>query len=145
MRLLHTSDWHLGATESEHSLKLDQIFFIDEICKIIREENVDAVLIAGDVYDRSIANTEAINLYDLAMTKICKELGKPVLCIAGNGNFNQAVFRYKLSSKNILLTGGSFGIEAGVPAVMVYFLFTCVVFFIYRGRKKTPNQFLRAR
>jgi len=84
MRLLHTSDWHLGATESEHSLKLDQIFFIDEICKIIREENVDAVLIAGDVYDRSIANTEAINLYDLAMTKICKELGKPVLCIAGN-------------------------------------------------------------
>ena len=84
MKLLHTSDWHLGASERTGSLKEDQIFFIDEICKIIKEEDIDAVLIAGDVYDRSVASAEAIRLYDYAMTAICKDLGRQVLIIAGN-------------------------------------------------------------
>ena len=52
MILLHTSDWHLGAIDCERSLLADQEFFIDEICRIIERERVDAVLIAGDVYDR---------------------------------------------------------------------------------------------
>ena len=52
MIFLHTSDWHLGATEGEQELREDQYFFIDEICRIIEERQVDAVLLAGDVYDR---------------------------------------------------------------------------------------------
>ena len=84
MILLHTSDWHLGAIDCERSLLADQEFFIDEICRIIERERVDAVLIAGDVYDRSVASAEAIRLYDDAMTRICKTLGVPVLIIAGN-------------------------------------------------------------
>ncbi|MBO5994953.1 MAG: exonuclease subunit SbcD, partial [Firmicutes bacterium] len=84
MILLHTSDWHLGASERNRGLKEDQRFFIDEICKIIKKENVDAVLIAGDVYDRSLASSEAIKLYDYAMTAICKDLNRQVLIIAGN-------------------------------------------------------------
>lgn len=84
MILLHTSDWHLGAIDCERSLLADQEFFIDEICRIIERERVDAVLIAGDVYDRSVASAEAIKLYDDAMTRICKTLGVPVLIIAGN-------------------------------------------------------------
>ncbi len=84
MILLHTSDWHLGMIDCEHSLLADQQFFIDGICSIIERERVDAVLIAGDVYDRSVASAEAIRLYDDAMTRICKGLGVPVLIVAGN-------------------------------------------------------------
>lgn len=84
MILLHTSDWHLGAIDCERPLLADQQFFIDEICRVIEREQVDAVLIAGDVYDRSVASAEAIKLYDDAMTRICKTLGVPVLIIAGN-------------------------------------------------------------
>lgn len=84
MILLHTSDWHLGAIDCERPLLADQQFFIDEICRVIEREKVDAVLIAGDVYDRSVASAEAIKLYDDAMTRICKTLGVPVLIIAGN-------------------------------------------------------------
>ena len=84
MIFLHTSDWHLGATEGEYDLLEDQRFFIDEICRIIRERQVDAVLLAGDVYDRSVASGAAIRLYDYAMNRICRELGTRVLTIAGN-------------------------------------------------------------
>ena len=84
MIFLHTSDWHLGATEGEYDLLEDQRFFIDEICRIIRERQVDAVLLAGDVYDRSVASAAAIRLYDYAMNRICRELHTKVLTIAGN-------------------------------------------------------------
>lgn len=84
MKFLHTSDWHLGASEGERMLLEDQRFFIDEICRIVQEEGVTAVVLAGDVYDRSVASSEAIRLYDYAMTKLCQECGVSVLTIAGN-------------------------------------------------------------
>ena len=84
MIFLHTSDWHLGATEGEYDLLEDQYYFVDEICRIISERKVDAVLLAGDVYDRSVASAAAIRLYDYAMNRICRELHTKVLTIAGN-------------------------------------------------------------
>ena len=98
MILLHTSDWHLGATEGEQELWEDQRFFIDEICKIIQEKQVDAVLLAGDVYDRPVASASAIRLYDYAMDRICRELNTQVLVIAGNHDSAQ-----RLSSCGSLL------------------------------------------
>lgn len=84
MKLLHTSDWHLGSTEIDRSLHDDQVFFIDRICRIIEDEQADAVLIAGDVFDRAVASADAIRMYDYAVTKICMQLRIPVLIIAGN-------------------------------------------------------------
>lgn len=84
MIFLHTSDWHLGATGGERDLWDDQKYFIDAICGIVREKNVDAVLLAGDVYDRSVPAASAIGLYDYAMNRLCGELGVKVLTIAGN-------------------------------------------------------------
>ncbi len=84
MRILHTSDWHIGKNDGEQSLLDDQKFFIDSICSIAEKEKVDAVIIAGDVYDRQIASSEAVNLYDYAMTKLCKDLKKKVIIVAGN-------------------------------------------------------------
>ena len=84
MKILHTSDWHLGATDSGRYLLEDQICFIDEICEIIKNEGVGAVLIAGDIYDRSVASADAIKLYDKAMTRMCRDYRVPVIVIAGN-------------------------------------------------------------
>lgn len=84
MIFLHTSDWHLGAMGGEQDLSEDQKFFIDAICGIVQARKVDAVLLAGDVYDRSVPPASAIELYDYAMDRLCEELGVKVLTIAGN-------------------------------------------------------------
>lgn len=85
MKLLHTSDWHLGMTfRGGVSYWLDQKYVINEICKIAVEEDVDGIIIAGDVFDKSIASQEAIQMYDEIMTYICASLNMPVYLIAGN-------------------------------------------------------------
>ena len=84
MKLLHTSDWHLGITFSGRSSLEDQNHFIDAICGIIREKSVGAVLLAGDVFDRSVAGGETVSFYDRIMTKIAGEMRIPLLCVAGN-------------------------------------------------------------
>ncbi|MBQ9686212.1 MAG: exonuclease SbcCD subunit D [Oscillospiraceae bacterium] len=84
MKLLHTSDWHLGLGFQSRSYEADQRFFIDEICRVIRDEQVDAVLLAGDVFDRGVPSAGATRLYDYAVTRICAELHVPMLVIAGN-------------------------------------------------------------
>lgn len=84
MLFLHTSDWHLGAAAGEQELAEDQRFFIDEICRIVRQRHVEAVLIAGDVYDRSVPSGTAVGLFDYAMDRLCRELGVSVFVIAGN-------------------------------------------------------------
>jgi exonuclease SbcD len=85
MKLLHTSDWHLGMTfRNGTSYEKDQRFVIDNICKIAVEEKVEGILLAGDVFDKSIASREAILLYDEIMTYICGTLDIPVYMVAGN-------------------------------------------------------------
>ena len=56
----------------------DQKYAIDNICKIAKDEKVDGILLDGDVFDKSIASTEAISLYDDVMTHICINLNIPV-------------------------------------------------------------------
>ncbi len=84
MRILHTSDWHLGMPLKLGTMIEDQQYFLDQLYSIIGEYNVDAVICAGDVYDSSVTNAEAIGLYSGAVTRICKELGKKMIVIAGN-------------------------------------------------------------
>ena len=84
MRFLHSSDWHLGMSFRSISALEDQEHFADQICRIAAEENVDAVLLAGDIFDRSIASAEAVSLYDRIMTRLAGTMGIPVLAVAGN-------------------------------------------------------------
>ena len=51
MKLLHTFDWHLGASETEKSLHDDQVFFIDGNCRIIQAEQIGGVIVVCDVFD----------------------------------------------------------------------------------------------
>ena len=85
MILLHTSDWHLGMTfRGGLSYIEDQRYMTEQICRVAVENRVDGILLAGDVFDRSIASREALLLYDEVMEHICADLGIPVYMIAGN-------------------------------------------------------------
>ncbi len=84
MKLLHTSDWHLGMTFRGRDIAPDQQHFLQQMKDIIEKEHIDGVLLAGDVFDRSIASAEAMALYDQAMTDICGELKVSVFLVAGN-------------------------------------------------------------
>ena len=62
MKLLHTSDWHIGRSLFEFSLLEDQQEIFRQIVSIIEREQVDAVLISGDLYDRSMPSAQAVSL-----------------------------------------------------------------------------------
>ena len=108
MKLLHTSDWHLGRALSNNQTYIqDQRFFFDRLYSIIREEKIDAVLVAGDIYDSSVSNAEAINLYNEVVTKICLGMGVPMIIIAGNHDSGPrlASCRDLLKGAGLYLTG----------------------------------------
>jgi exonuclease SbcD len=70
MRLLHTSDWHLGRTLHGVDLLGHQSAFLDHLVEVVRAERVDAVLVAGDVYDRAIPPVEAVALLSDALARL---------------------------------------------------------------------------
>jgi len=84
MRILHTADWHLGRVYHGVSLLEDQAYVLDQLVGLVRSERPDVVLIAGDVYDRSIPPAEAVRLLDETLTRIVVGEHTPVILIAGN-------------------------------------------------------------
>lgn len=83
MRILHTSDLHLGIRVYERSLLEDQQLILSQIVEIAQREQTDVCLIAGDVFDRSVASEEAVTLFDDFLTRL-KEAGQKVIVISGN-------------------------------------------------------------
>lgn len=83
MKFLHTSDLHIGKIVNEFSMLEDQKYILNQIQNIAVDEGVDAVVIAGDVYDRSIPPTEAVQLLDNFLTRLL-QAGIKVLMISGN-------------------------------------------------------------
>ena len=83
MRFLHTSDWHLGRSLHRADLREAQSNFLDHLIETARAERVDAVLIAGDVYDRAIAPVDAVALCEDALARL-RDTGARVIAISGN-------------------------------------------------------------
>ncbi|MDT0265906.1 exonuclease SbcCD subunit D [Streptomyces sp. DSM 44915] len=83
MRLLHTSDWHLGRTFHRVGLLAEQEAFLDHLVDTVRAERVDAVLVAGDVYDRAVPPLSAVRLFDEALHRLAA-LDVPTVMISGN-------------------------------------------------------------
>lgn len=109
MKFLHTSDWHLGMTfRGGVSYALDQKYAIEKICKIAVDEKVNGILLAGDVFDKSIASNEALHIYDEVMTYICATLEIPVYVIAGNHDGAERISQCnELLKKSGLFIAGS--------------------------------------
>jgi DNA repair protein SbcD/Mre11 len=83
MRFLHTSDWHLGRSLHRADLREAQAAFLGHLVETVRSERVDAVLVAGDVYDRAIPPLDAVELYEDALARL-RAAGARVVLISGN-------------------------------------------------------------
>ncbi|MER5178505.1 exonuclease SbcCD subunit D [Streptomyces sp. NPDC002896] len=83
MRILHTSDWHLGRAFHRVSMLDAQAEFIRHLVATVRERDVDAVVVSGDVYDRAVPPLAAVELFDDALHRLA-ELGVPTVMISGN-------------------------------------------------------------
>ena len=83
MRLLHTSDWHLGRSFHREDMLDAQARFIDHLVETVRSERVDAVLVSGDLYDRALPPVDAVALCDEALLRLAAEKIR-VVVISGN-------------------------------------------------------------
>ena len=84
MRLLHTSDWHVGRRLCDVSLLEDQAHVLEQVHAACRSERVDALVIAGDIYDRAIPPEDAVRLLSDFAARITQGLGIPLIAISGN-------------------------------------------------------------
>ena len=83
MKFLHLADLHLGKRVNGFSMLEDQAHILRQILAILDDEQPDGVLIAGDVYDKSVPSVEAVELLDGFLTEL-RARGVPVLLISGN-------------------------------------------------------------
>lgn len=83
MKLLHTADLHIGKVVNEFSMLEDQKHILQQIVEIAKKQKVDVVLLAGDIYDRSIPSVEAVEVLDLFLNQLLEEKIQ-VMMISGN-------------------------------------------------------------
>ncbi|MCC5939667.1 MAG: exonuclease SbcCD subunit D [Lunatimonas sp.] len=90
-KILHTADWHLGKRLQEFSRIEEQKHVLEEIVEIADRENVDLVLLAGDVYDTYNPTHEAVDLFYKTLRKLSKGGARPVIVISGNHDSTQFI------------------------------------------------------
>lgn len=106
MKLLHTADLHIGKTMYEFPLYEDQAYILNQILEIAKKEQVDVLLLAGDIYDRSIPSTEAVTVFDEFLTACVKE-GIVTMVISGNHDSPERLsFGGRLFEENRLYIAG---------------------------------------
>jgi exonuclease SbcD len=83
-RLLHTADWHLGRIFFNVSLLDDQAHALEQVAEVARDTRADALVIAGDIYDRAVPPADAVRLLDETLKRLALDLNLAVVIIAGN-------------------------------------------------------------
>lgn len=112
MKIIHTGDWHIGKIVNEFSMIEDQKIVLEQLINIIKKEKPNALIIAGDLYDRSIPPVEAVELLDMTFNKILLDLKVPILAIAGNHDSPERLaFGSRILTENGLHIAGSFDKE----------------------------------
>lgn len=102
MKFIHTSDWHIGRQFHNVSLLEDQRHVLNQIVSYIEQEDVDALVIAGDIYDRSVPPAKAVELLDEFINKICSAMHVPVIIIPGN---HDGAERLRFGSRQLRAAG----------------------------------------
>ena len=121
MRLLHTSDWHLGRTLHGVDLLDHQAYFLDHLVDVVRAEQVDAVVVAGDVYDRAIPPVEAVTLLSDTLARLTEHT--TVVVTSGNHDsatrlgFGSALMRERVRLRTRV---ASLGEPVEVAGALVY-------------------------
>ncbi len=109
MRFIHTSDWHVGRFLHERSLIEDQHYVLSQISRLIKEYKAEALIISGDLYDRSIPSPDAVRLLDEILSEIIIDRKIPILIINGNHDSPERLsFGSKIFSSNKLFIKTSF-------------------------------------
>jgi exonuclease SbcD len=110
MRFLHTADWHLGRYFHGASLLDDQAHILDQLVALAVSEKVDAVLIAGDIYDRAVPPADAVSLLDEVLSRLVVGAGIPTIVIAGNHDSAERIgFGGRIFQKQGLTLRGPLG------------------------------------
>ena len=108
MRFLHTADWHLGRIFYGQYLTDDQAHVLEhQFFTILKEEKIDGILLAGDVFDRAVPPIEAIELWDSIITRLAMDCKVPLFVVSGNhdGAERLEVGRSMLSESGIHIWG----------------------------------------
>ena len=108
MRFLHTADWHLGRIFYGQYLTADQAHVLEhQFFTILKEEKIDGILLAGDVFDRAVPPIEAIELWDSIITRLAMDYKVPLFVVSGNhdGAERLEVGRSMLSRSGIHIWG----------------------------------------
>ena len=108
MRFLHTADWHLGRIFYGQYLTDDQAYVLEhQFFTILKEEKIDGILLAGDVFDRAVPPIEAIELWNSIITRLAMDFKVPLFVVSGNhdGAERLEVGRSMLSEKGIHIWG----------------------------------------
>lgn len=84
MKIIHTGDWHIGKIVNQRHMTMDQEYILGKLMVMLETEKPDALIVAGDIYDRGIPPVEAVELLDKVLSYILLKLSIPVLMIAGN-------------------------------------------------------------
>lgn len=108
MRFLHTADWHLGRIFYGQYLTDDQAYvFEHQFFTILKEEKIDGILLAGDVFDRAVPPIEAVELWDSIITRLAMDYKVPLFVVSGNhdGAERLEVGRSMLSESGIHIWG----------------------------------------
>ncbi|WP_291728198.1 metallophosphoesterase family protein [Bernardetia sp.] len=107
MKILHTADWHLGKKLGDFSRLEEQKEVLDELCQIADAQNVDVVLIAGDLFDIPLPSNEANQLFLKTLQRLSKNASRPVVAIAGNHDSAQYIANFSVwgSELGIFLLG----------------------------------------
>ncbi len=112
MKVLHTSDWHLGKHLEGFSRLEEQKFFLEELCAICIEREIDMVIIAGDVFDTSNPPAQAEKLYYEYIKKLSDNGRRPVIAIAGNHDSPDRIqAAWPLAREQAILLAGNPKIE----------------------------------
>lgn len=96
MRFIHTADWHLGRLMYGVRLTDDQAHVLQQVVTLAKESRADAILVAGDIYDRAVPPPEAVALLDDFVSQVVLDLGIPVMLIAGN---HDSPYRLEFASR----------------------------------------------
>ncbi|GAB1620884.1 exonuclease SbcCD subunit D [Agarivorans albus] len=116
MKFLHTSDWHLGRQLHNQSLLEDQEYVLEQIIQIAQQQQVDVLIVAGDVFDRSVPPSNAVKLLDDTLDRLVNQLNIPVILIAGNHDGAQRLaFASRQMRESGLYISGTLGQQ--IPAI----------------------------
>lgn len=113
LRILHTADWHIGRFLNKYSLIEDQAHFLNWLISVMKNEKIDVLVVAGDIYNSAVPSAAAVELLDEFLTKVIIELKIPALIISGNHDSPQKLsFSSKiLESSGLTICGGVSGIK----------------------------------